>query len=511
MSLEQVREAAEADLETFINLVSGGQRLLGSCHKELIQWWTRPDAKDHQLVLFPRDHMKSALMAYRVAWVLTKDPTLQILYISATSGLAQKQLGFIKQIFTSAVHRRYWPDHILQEEGKRKRWTQTEIELDHPARAGQQIRDPSVMTAGLNTSITGLHFDIAVLDDIVIYENAYTQEGRNKVGTQYSLLASIESTGSKEWTVGTRYHPKDLYSELLEMVEPEFDSKGTIIGDTPIYETMEKVVEDFGDGTGEFLWPKQQRKDGKWFGFDIRELARKKAKYRDRTQFRAQYYNDPSDPEDQPFSDFQYFDRKNLKEREGRWFIGEKKLNLIAAMDFAFSVRKRADSTCIVVVGTDADNNHYVLDIDRFKTSKISVYFERLLKMYNKWAFGKLRAEVSVGQTPIVKSLKQDYIAPHGISLRIEEVRPTKHQGSKEERIEAILGPVYDNGQMFHYRGGNTQILEEELSSNNPPHDDVKDTLALAVAGAVKPFKTHNKNKQRAKVLTHPRFGGMVY
>ena len=108
----EVREAAEASLEVFISLVSNGQRLLGSCHKELIDWWVRPEAKDHQLVLFPRDHGKSAMVAYRVAWELTKDPTLRVLYISATSNLAQKQLGFIKQIFESDVHRRYWPDHI---------------------------------------------------------------------------------------------------------------------------------------------------------------------------------------------------------------------------------------------------------------------------------------------------------------------------------------------------------------------------------------------------------------
>jgi len=506
---EEIREAAEADLESFISLVSGGLRMLGGCHKELIQWWTRPDAKDHQLVLFPRDHMKSALIAYRVAWELTKNPTLRVLYISATSTLAQKQLGFIKQIFESDVHRRYWPEHILPEEGKRAKWTQSEIELDHPSRAVEQIRDPSIMTAGLTTGITGLHFDIAVLDDIVVYENAYTQEGRKKVGTQYSLLASIESTGSREWCVGTRYHPADLYQELMEMVEPEFDKDGNIIGETKIYDVMEKVVEDMGDGTGEFLWPKQQRRDGKWFGFDIKELARKKAKYRDRTQFRAQYYNDPNDPDSVPFSNFQYYDRKMLKEIDGSWYYRGKKLNLVASIDFAYSTRRRADSTAIVLVGVSAENDYYILDIERFKTSDISVYFDKILKMYNKWSFGKLRAEVTAGQKAIVTSLKQDYISAHGLNLRVEEIRPTRHQGSKEERIEAVLGPRYDNGQIYHYRGGNTQILEEELSSYNPPHDDIKDALAVAIEGAVKPSKRRNISKTTSNVTYHPRFGGV--
>ncbi len=79
---EQHRIKAEGSLEYFINLVHP-KRLLGNIHRETINWWTRQDAKSHQLLLLPRDHMKSALIAYRVVWELTKDPTLRILYISA--------------------------------------------------------------------------------------------------------------------------------------------------------------------------------------------------------------------------------------------------------------------------------------------------------------------------------------------------------------------------------------------------------------------------------------------
>lgn len=508
---DEIRAKAEADLEFFINLVAPS-RVLGNCHKDLIRWWTRQEAKDHQLVLFPRDHMKSALIAYRVAWELTKNPALRVLYISATSTLAQKQLGFIKQIFESDIHRRYWPDHINPDEGKRKRWTQTEIELDHPIREFEQIRDPSIMTAGLTTGITGLHFDIAVLDDVVVLENAYTPEGRNKVAVQYSLLASIEGTEAREWVVGTRYHPKDLYGTMLEMVEPAFDKEGNYVGDESLYEVMEKVVEDRGDGTGEFLWPKQQRKDGKWFGFDMRELARKKAKYLDRTQFRAQYYNDPSDPDSRPidYDKFQYYERRFLVERAGSWFYKEKKLNLIASIDFAYSKRQRADFTTIVVIGVDEDNQIYVLDINRFKTDKISEYFNQILAMSNKWSFRKLVVETTAAQQAIVRSLREDYFGPYGLSIKVIEVKPNRHGGSKEERMDAILTPRYENMQVWHYKGGNTQSLEDELVTNNPSHDDIKDALSSAIEHAVKPIRTFRGKPKDNNVVYHPRFGGIV-
>lgn len=511
MNVDEIREAAEASLEFFIGLVAP-QRLLGGCHKELIGWWTRPDAKDHQLVLFPRDHGKSALVAYRVAWELTKRPELRVLYISATSNLASKQLGFIKQIFESDTHRRYWPDHIHPEEGKRAKWTATEIELDHPIRKTEQVRDPSIMTAGLTTGITGLHFDIAVLDDVVVYENAYTLEGRKKVETQYSLLASIEGTGAQEWVVGTRYHPKDLYSLMLAMQEPMFDEHGQQIGEDSIYEIMERQVEDRGDGTGEFLWPRQQRKDGKWFGFDIRELARKKAKYIDRTQFRAQYYNDPTDPDSRPidYDKFQYYDKKFLTRDNGQWFYRDKKLNLVASIDFNYSARKTADYTAIVIIGVDSDNNVYVLDIERFQTDKIAVYFKNILGLHNKWGFKKLVAETTAAQQAIVKSLKSDYFAPHGLMIKVVEIKPTKHSGTKEERMEAILVPRYENQQVYHYRGGNCQVLEDELVSNNPPHDDVKDSLANAMDNAIKPSSSAGRSLRESNVVYHSRFGGRL-
>lgn len=509
--LQEIREAAEADLSVFIRLVAP-KRILGGCHEELIHWWTRQEAKDHQLLLYPRDHGKSAMVAYRVAWELTKDPTLRVLYISATAGLAQKQLSFIKQILESDIHRQFWPLHLHRDEGKRARWTATEIELDHPLRKEYQIRDPSIMTAGLTTNITGLHFDIAVLDDVVVYENAYTQEGRDKVQTQYSLLASIEGTGSREWVVGTRYHPKDLYQLMLEMKEPVFDADGEIIGEEPIYEVMEKPVEDRGDGNGQFLWPRQMSKDGRWYGFDAKELARKKAKYLDKTQFRAQYYNDPTDPDNPPisYSTFQYYEPRLLKSTSMGWAYQGKKLNLVAAIDFAYTTRQKSDYTAIVVVGVDHDNNIFVLDIDRFKTSNIRDYFQHILALSNKWGFRKLVAEVTAAQVAIVKSLKEDYFAPHGLMIKVEEVRPTSRQGSKEERIEAVLTPRYENRQVYHYRGGNTQVLEEELVSRHPAHDDCKDALANAIEHCVKPMKTMISVEQRGNVTYHPRFGGIV-
>ena len=510
--IDQIREVAESNPIKFIELVAP-HRVLGSVHRELIEWWTRQDSKSHKIGLLPRDHGKSAIIAYLVAWTIVKRPEVRILYISSTAGLAEKQLKMIKDILTSDAVRRYWPDLINIDEGKREKWTSSEIAVDHPKRKAEGIRDSTVFTGGLTTSLTGFHCDIAVLDDAVVMENAYTDEGRTKVKSQYSLMASIEGSDSEEWVVGTRYHPKDLYNDMSNMAVDQYDSDGNICGSEPLFEKFERRVEDRGDGTGQFLWPRMQRSDGKWFGFDVNILAKKRAQYQDKTQFRAQYYNDPNDPSSSAitYETFKYYEKNKLSQANGYWTINGKRLNIISAIDFAYSLGHRSDYTSVCVVGVDGDGQYYILDIDRFKTVRIEDYYRSILGLYNRWGFRKLVAECTAAQEAIVEQLKNAYINPSGIGLSVVKVKPHSHSGSKEERMYATLNPKYENGQVWHYRGGNCQVLEDELVLQNPPHDDVKNVVADAIDHLIIPMnKQYNMGIGQANQINYnSRFGGV--
>lgn len=506
------RELAEADLEEFIKLVHP-RRWLGNIHREVIKWWTASNAKPNQLLLLPRDHMKSALVAYRCAWELTRNPSLRILYISSTSNLAIKQLKFIKDILTCDNYRLYWPDMVTKEEAKREQWTQREISVDHPQRKADAIRDPSIFTAGLTSNIIGMHCDIAVLDDVVVTNNAYLEDGREKVREQYGYLASIAGVGAQEWVVGTRYHPNDLYSTLIEMEVDQYDEFGSVVKSEPLFDVMQREVETAGDGTGEFLWPRTQAPDGKWYGFNDKELATKRSKYNNKIHFRAQYYNNPQDVDSSPIKRdlFQYYESNYLSRREGQWYFKRERLNIVAAIDFAYTTNSKSDSTSIVVLGADGDNNYYILEIDRFKTDRISEYFQHILKAYEKWGFRKIRCEINAAQEVIVKDLKENYIRKHGLTLIVDDYRPSRWQGSKEERILTILEPKYANRQMWHYQGGNTQLLEEELMFQNPAHDDIKDALSAAVDFITPPLNLYRTPSTKSNDFEfHSRWGGVA-
>jgi len=511
------RALCEASLIEFVKLLQP-MRVLGNIHLECLSWMASEASGDNLLLLLPRDHGKSWMAAMYAVWEITRNPAVRILYISSTSNLATKQLKAIKDILVSDNYRLYWPEMVHPEEAKREKWTEREISVDHPLRKTEFIRDPTVFTAGLTTNITGLHCDIDILDDVVVAKNAYIETMREKVEDQYGYLSSIKGARAKEVIVGTRYHPNDLYAGLQQKEIQQFDDLGNILGLAPLFNVKEYAVETAGDGTGQFLWPRQQRTDGKWFGFDARILNEKRVQYQNPIHFRAQYYNDPYDTTSAPInrSLFQYYERDRLHMQRGRWYIstgtkGAVPINVLASVDFAYSLSERGDYTSIVVVGADGELNYYVLDIDRFKTKSVGEYFKRILKLYEKWGFRKLRAEVTAAQTVIVNDLKENYIRPMGLSLVIEEYRPSRWEGSKEERILATLEPKYANRQMWHYMGGHCQTLEEELIFANPQHDDIKDALASAVDLITAPVNIFRYRRDQQKALEfHGRFGGAL-
>jgi hypothetical protein len=503
--IEQIKTAAEADFETFIRVVQP-DRVLGHVHQDLARF-LMPGGKSHKLVLLPRDHQKSAFAGLYAAWRITRQPNIRILYISSTANLATKQLKFIKDILTSDRYRRYWPEMVNREEAKREKWTESEISVDHPLRAETYTRDPTVFTAGLTTSVTGLHCDLSIMDDVVVKENAYTEDNRKKVEEQYSLLASIEGTEGEAIVVGTRYHPKDLYNTMMQMEIEVYDEYGELVSQELLYDKFERQVET----DGVFLWPRQKGPRGTWFGFNKEILAKKKTQYLDKVQFRAQYYNDPNDAESAGIGHecFQYYDKTHLTRSMGQWYMKGKRLALAAAVDFAYSLKERSDYTAIVVIGVDPEANIYVLDIDRFKSNLPSEYFDHILALHQTWDFRKIKMEVTAAQAAIVNTIKQVHIAQHGLALAVEDVRPDRRQGSKEERIAAVLQPRYQDRKVWHRRGGHYQSLEEELVMENPPHDDIKDALAMAVDGTLAP--PANSHVRPAQTISyHPRFGGIM-
>ena len=494
---KEVKALIKADIRAFVALVAP-LRLLGLCQKDMLKFFARDDS--HQLVLYPRGHQKSMMIAYYVAWRVVNQPEITIIYASATAALSEAQLSIIKQILESPVVTKYFPDLIHKDVGKRNMWRNESIAVDHPRRYKEAVRDPTVKAVGMGANIVGFHADLIVLDDVVVQDNTESKIDREKVKTWYSLLTSVLNPSGTIRAVGTRYHPEDLWGALVDMVEESIDEEGNVTGKVKVYSVMQKEVEQ----EGIFLWPRQKRKDGKWFGFNIPVLNKIKAQYLDKSKFYSQYYNDPSDPMNKRITNFVYYERDKLLGTRGSWVYGDRKLNVFAAIDFASTLSQRSDYTAIVVVGVSADHNIYILDIERFKTDKISIMQDKLTKLYDKWGWVRLRAEATAAQNLVVEHIKE-MNRDQNIYYNVDSVKPTSE---KTMRIMSVLEPRYAAAKIYHFKGGLCEELEHELEASKPPHDDMADALASVVEIIVAPSVSRGI-KDVVNINTHPRFGGV--
>ena len=345
-------------------------------------------------------------------------------------------------------------------------------------------------------------------------ENAYTEEGREQVKKKVSQFTSILNAGGYTLACGTRYHPNDIYAEWKAQKFEVYNEEGEVEDELPVWDIKEYAVEE----DGRFLWARTVRpEDGKMFGFDNQVLAKIRAQYLDRTQFFAQYYNNPNDESLNAISPdkFQYYDKKFLKQEDGKWYYKGDRLNVYGAIDFAYTKNRKSDSSVIAVIGINYDDQIFIMDIDSFKTDKLSDYFEHLKRVHSKYNLKILRAECTAAQSVIVRDIKESF-KKEGIPISIEEYRPTIKEGSKQERISAALDWRYDRMLMWHYRGGYTDVLEDELIKVNPAHDDHKDALASAVSIAVKPkFNTRKRFDEQGKRISgyvfNKKFGGVSF
>ena len=511
--LEEIRYRAENDLFYFAQLINP-QYMYGDVHEEVFRWLSGQDAKDNQLLLLPRAHLKSHCIAVWAVWQITRDPTTSIIYLVSGEDLGLVQMYAMKAMLTTPDYRTIWPEMIEKMEAKRDKWSAWAINVDHPDRKEAGIRDNSIIIKTVKGNFTGLHCEIIVYDDIVVPGNAYTNTGRTDVRRAVSQSASVLNPGGIIKCVGTRYHPIDVYNDFKEELVPEFDEDGNIVAEEKAWDILERQAEDRGDLTGDYLWPRIKcAKSGKWYGFDSKILAGIRSKYftlGEKAQFHAQYYNEPNDPDSNRLSHdgFQYYDKKHLSLSEGDWYFKENKLNIYAAVDFAFTDSTKSDYTAMAVIGRDHKGYIFILDLVQFRTSRYETYYQEIMKLHRKWEFRKVKVESNAGANIIANYIKER-IREEGLRLTLDAKNTSAGSGKKEHRIAATLEPRYENGDMWHYKAGLIMELEEQLVMARPPHDDLKDALAAAVEISISPAR-FGKMKQVVNIRSHARFGGVI-
>lgn len=168
---------------------------------------------DHfdKATLIPRGHIKTLFLGCSLQILrLLNNPRLQIMYASATEGLARDVGTFISNHFTNnSLLQESFPDILPSSRYECTQWGSSGYRL--PCHEG---KDPNFIAASLKTNVTGAHPDIMVLDDLIV-EQTNNPEGWEKA-EQFikNGLALLPPHGWFEY-LATRWHDADTSSKIL--------------------------------------------------------------------------------------------------------------------------------------------------------------------------------------------------------------------------------------------------------------------------------------------------------
>lgn len=199
------------------------------------------DLKDRML-LVPRGGFKSSIdIADCVQWIICY-PGIAILILTGVYKLAGDFVGELRQHFTmmenaasdskakvtykvrdltdrltgeasGSMFQVLFPEHcIAPGEGG-------QFEFDSPASGGGDQREPTVRAASIEQALSGMHFGVLKLDDVVTNENCLTADRLEKINKQISVNRAMLHPYGFNDVIGTWYDERDYYGVTIKQEE----------------------------------------------------------------------------------------------------------------------------------------------------------------------------------------------------------------------------------------------------------------------------------------------------
>jgi hypothetical protein len=180
-------------------------------HDLWVELLTNP-AYDRLLLVAPPGHAKSTwcTLIYP-AWVIGRNPAVNILLVSATAAQAH--------LFSSTIRETVCANPVYQEifpgvQADRKRgWA---LGAWFVARSSDANKDATVAACGVGGPIIGRRADLILVDDPCTEQNTATAAQREKLWRWFrqTLLTRLRP-GGRLAVIMTRWHPDDLAGRLI--------------------------------------------------------------------------------------------------------------------------------------------------------------------------------------------------------------------------------------------------------------------------------------------------------
>ena len=447
--------------ETYFDLVSESWEyarkfLSEACKKDpfVLAWVLWPDREfkpfhrimfetgvynKESLTLSPRGAAKSTVMITLMAiWVLVNNRDVRIGVLSTSKPKANEFMTEVDMLLRGDAIKALFGQFVSP------RWSESRGYYVLGRKEG--IRGASLAAYGTSSStITGAHFDLLLLDDIVTQDLSESFFQRCKFERWMSrVFKGLTEAHTVVINVGTRYHPEDYWNVLIQRgipMNPE-NTRGAWVDE-------EKRIT---------LWPEKMPPEflDKWLA-DEGKVA-----------FQLQMMNQTEG------LDGVIFRRLWIHPWQGRIETGSR---TVLALDTAYKMASKNDYSAIVVLTQLTTGDFIVRYANRGKWS-IHEIEEHVHANYKRYSCRHVVIEVFIknkmanqDRNFLVQRLRKNIVQP----LPVMTYTPDKDKVSRYW----LMSQRYESHQFFHAPG--LKSLEDEMvAAPNGAHDDQLDALWMA-------------------------------
>jgi predicted phage terminase large subunit-like protein len=327
-----------------------------------------------RLLLAPRGCFKTTIDQNHIVQLILNFPNIRILILTGSRDRGVTMIGEIKKEFqTNDKLRAAFPEFCPPVDEK---WG-SEDEFTCPARTCI-LREPTVSCSSIESVKAGSHYDFIKYDDVVTEINSRTDDQLRKVIEAVDHTHPLlEPDGYRDF-IGTRYHPDDLYGELIrrneKSIEEGYGEELKVVKQSAWAIKPDRVLKK-DEETG---WPIITKDDVDLLFPERLTFKNLNQKYRSNPEvFSTQYLNDAVMTETQQFS------IDLLRQHTIPYTDLPQEYETFCAWDLAGVRKKSYNDRCVGVVGhISKDGQLYIVDmiVGRFNAVEQAAHIVELAR-----------------------------------------------------------------------------------------------------------------------------------
>ena len=414
----------------------------------------RKEKKDKDIIInCPPGVSKSMIVSVMLpAWIWTIDPKIKIISASCSSSVATELAVKSRNLILSDRYQYYFHLKLKADENNKTNY-KTE-------KGGYRY----VTSTGSN--ILGMHGDLILVDDI---QNLDT------------VISESERKNTNDWITGTLFTRKtDKDRSLMVYVQQrlhELDVSSFLISNNPESYKQILLPAELSDG----ILPIPNELSNYYIDnvLDITRLSKKTLvdikKQMGTRNYQAQFLQNPSDKSQSIIKD-EWINMVNDQLLLQNLY----KLPLRIYIDTAYG-EKNSDYSAILT-SVVFNNTLYILDCKRY-----NLQFPELIEKIKEITLNRNVLYICIEGKASGKSIIQQLRV--STRLNVIEINP---KDSKIVRLNAIA-PVVESRRVSIIDGSWNKEFIDEVCSNNPTHDDMRDVFTYAVDKELKTSKSSIK------------------